>query len=233
MLDPERLAGERVDRGAVGGAVVGHQPLDPDAEAGEVSDGTAEEADRGGGLLIVEHLDVDEPGRVVDRDVDVLPADPAASRPAVAVDAVARPADPGRASSRRRGRARPGSSSRTGSAARAARVARACRARSESRSPKPSRPASSAPRRSRRQSAAAGAAPRSPRHAPRLSAKAPTRAPSNDPTNPARPRPGSAEATSRPCARSRPQPRPPPSASNHPAQPDRPRDDGCADTSSR
>jgi hypothetical protein len=54
VLDPERFAGECVDRGAVGGAVVGHQPLDPDAEGGEVGDRSAEEADGGAGLLIVE-----------------------------------------------------------------------------------------------------------------------------------------------------------------------------------
>ena len=45
------------------------------------------------GFLVVEDFNVDEPGRVVDADVDVLPADPAAGAP-VAVDAVARPADP-------------------------------------------------------------------------------------------------------------------------------------------
>jgi hypothetical protein len=66
----------------------------PDAEGGEVGNGAAQEGDRGDGLLIVEHLDVNEPGRVVDRDVHVLPADPAASGTAVAVDAMARPADP-------------------------------------------------------------------------------------------------------------------------------------------
>ena len=75
VFDPERFAGERVDRGAVGVAVVGHQPLDADAEGGEVRDGAAKEADRGDRFLVLEHLDVDEAGRVVDRDVHVLPAD--------------------------------------------------------------------------------------------------------------------------------------------------------------
>src|SRR2546427_5275599 len=74
VLDSERLAGDRVGRGAVGGAVVGHQPLDPDPEGGEVGDRSAQEADRGHGLLIVEDFDIDEPGRVVDADVDVFPA---------------------------------------------------------------------------------------------------------------------------------------------------------------
>jgi hypothetical protein len=64
-----------------------------------VRDRAAEEADCRQGLLIVEHLDVDQPGRVVDADVDVLPAQ--LIRPPVlaaagdpASDAVARPADP-------------------------------------------------------------------------------------------------------------------------------------------
>jgi hypothetical protein len=59
-----------------------------------VRDRAAQEADRCSGLFVIEHLDVDEPGRVIDRDVHVLPADPAAPPPAVAVDAMARPADP-------------------------------------------------------------------------------------------------------------------------------------------
>jgi hypothetical protein len=75
VLDPERFAGERVDRGAIRRAVIGHQPFDPDAESGEVSDRSAEEADGGNGLLIVEDLDVNKPGRVVDADVNVLPPD--------------------------------------------------------------------------------------------------------------------------------------------------------------
>ena len=74
MLDPKRPAGERVDGGPVGGAVVGHQPLDADPESGEVSDRAAQEADRGHGFLIFEDFDVDEPGRVVDCDLHELPA---------------------------------------------------------------------------------------------------------------------------------------------------------------
>src|SRR5436190_23282824 len=75
MLDPECIAGERVNRGAVGGSVVGHHSLNADAESSEVRDGSTEEADRGDGFLVVEHFHVDEPGRVVDADVDVLPAE--------------------------------------------------------------------------------------------------------------------------------------------------------------
>ena len=46
-----------------------------DAVGGEVGDRAAEEADRGRRFLVLEHLDVGEPGGVVDADVDVLPAD--------------------------------------------------------------------------------------------------------------------------------------------------------------
>ena len=38
VFDPKRFAGERVDRGAVGGAVIRHQPLDADPVGGEVCD---------------------------------------------------------------------------------------------------------------------------------------------------------------------------------------------------
>ena len=40
-----------------------------------MGDCSAQEADGGDGFLIVEDFDVDEPGRVVDADVDVLPAE--------------------------------------------------------------------------------------------------------------------------------------------------------------
>jgi hypothetical protein len=94
VFDAQRFASERVDRGAVCVAVVGHQPLDPDPEGGEVGDRAAQEADRGRGFLVLEHLDVGEPRGVVDRDVNVLPADPAAPTAPVAVHAVPGPADP-------------------------------------------------------------------------------------------------------------------------------------------
>jgi len=64
-----------VDRGAVGVAVVGHQTLDADPEAGEVGDCSPQEADRRRGLLVAEDFDIDEAGRVVDCHVDVLPAE--------------------------------------------------------------------------------------------------------------------------------------------------------------
>jgi hypothetical protein len=46
MADAERPAGERVDRGDVGGAVVGQEPLDGDPVAGVEGGGAAQEADR-------------------------------------------------------------------------------------------------------------------------------------------------------------------------------------------
>ena len=58
----------------VGGAVVGHHPLDPDPVRLVVGDSPFQEADRGDGLLVGEDLDVGDPGRVIDTDVDVLPA---------------------------------------------------------------------------------------------------------------------------------------------------------------
>src|SRR5215212_6949881 len=77
----------------IAGAVIREDALDADAEAAEEGDRAAEEAGRGRALLVGEHLDVGEPGGVVDGDVDELPTDPAAPRSAVAVDAVAGTAD--------------------------------------------------------------------------------------------------------------------------------------------
>jgi hypothetical protein len=57
-------------------------------------DGTTQEAGGGRAFLVSEDFDVGEPGRVVDGDVDVLPADPARPGRPIVVDAVARPADP-------------------------------------------------------------------------------------------------------------------------------------------
>jgi hypothetical protein len=94
VFEAERLAGERVDRGAVRVAVVGHQSLNADPESGEVRDRATQEGDRGRGFLVLEHLDVGEPGRVVDRNMHELPADPAATQTAIAMDAMADLSDP-------------------------------------------------------------------------------------------------------------------------------------------
>ena len=85
MVDAECAAGERVDGGAVGGAVVGEEPLDADAVAAVEGDGAAEEADRGCGFLVGEDLGVGEPAVVVDGDVDVLLADRLAPVPSRSV----------------------------------------------------------------------------------------------------------------------------------------------------
>ncbi len=60
--------------GTVGGAVVGHQPLDPDALGRVEAQRPPQKADAGCGLLVGEQLHVGEPGRVVDADVHELPA---------------------------------------------------------------------------------------------------------------------------------------------------------------
>jgi hypothetical protein len=64
VWDLECPAGDGVDRGAVGTAVVGDQALGLDAVAGEVLNGAAEESDRGPGLLIGEDFDVGQSGRI-------------------------------------------------------------------------------------------------------------------------------------------------------------------------
>src|SRR3954452_20641302 len=97
MANAERAAGDGVEDGPIGGAVVGHQTLDPDAAGAVEGERTAQEADRRRRLLVDQHLDVGEPRCVVDADVDELPADPARALTvgAVAARAVARSlADP-------------------------------------------------------------------------------------------------------------------------------------------
>ena len=54
----------------VGGAVVAHHPLDADPVRAEVGE-------RARRLLVLAHLDVGEPGRVVDAVMPELPTDPA------------------------------------------------------------------------------------------------------------------------------------------------------------
>src|SRR6266511_1873887 len=92
VADAERLAGKRVHDRAVAGAVICEHPLDPDPVAAKEGDRPAQEADCGRCFLVGEHLDVGEPGRVVDGHVHELPADPARPGATVAVDAMAGPA---------------------------------------------------------------------------------------------------------------------------------------------
>src|SRR5438876_5132817 len=75
VADAERAAGERVQRGDVGGPVVGQQALDRDPVAGVVGARSAQEANRRLRLLVRQHLGIGEPAVIVDRDVHELPAD--------------------------------------------------------------------------------------------------------------------------------------------------------------
>ena len=75
VLDPERFAGERVDRRAVAAAVVGKEALDIDAVAAVKRDRALQKRDRGRCFLIAEDFGVGEAAVVVDADVDELPAD--------------------------------------------------------------------------------------------------------------------------------------------------------------
>ena len=85
VADAEVPAGERVHGGAVGGAVVGEHALDRDAVAGEEGERAREEADGGGRFLVGQDFGVGESAVVVDRDVDVLPADGRAAMPSLSV----------------------------------------------------------------------------------------------------------------------------------------------------
>jgi len=81
VADAERAASERVDRGDVGGAVVGQDALDVDAVAAVERDRAAQEADRGGGFFVGEHFGVGQSGGVVDGDVHEVPASFATDAP--------------------------------------------------------------------------------------------------------------------------------------------------------
>jgi hypothetical protein len=74
MADLQGAAGDGVDGGAVGRAIVGEHSLHGDAVAREERGRAAEEGDRGGGLLVCKDFGVGQAGAVIDRDVDVVPA---------------------------------------------------------------------------------------------------------------------------------------------------------------
>jgi hypothetical protein len=61
MLEPERAAGERVQHRHIRRAVVGHDALDGDVVGGVEGHYAAQEGDRGGRLLVGEHVGVGEP----------------------------------------------------------------------------------------------------------------------------------------------------------------------------
>src|SRR6516165_1990831 len=58
----------------VAGAVVGHDALDRDSQAGIVGAGGLQEGDGTGSFLILQHLAESDPGRVADADTNELPA---------------------------------------------------------------------------------------------------------------------------------------------------------------
>jgi hypothetical protein len=79
VADAELAAGEGVDGGAVGGAVVAEHAFDADAVAAREADGAGEEAGGGRCCLVGEDFGVGESAVIVDGDVEVLPADAVAA----------------------------------------------------------------------------------------------------------------------------------------------------------
>lgn len=85
VLETEALAGFAEGDGFVARTVVGHDPLDLDAQACVVGDRGLEEA-HGAALSFVLHdLAEGDPGSIVDTDVDVFPAGSFAASPQVAL----------------------------------------------------------------------------------------------------------------------------------------------------
>src|SRR5215212_1919852 len=74
VADADGAAGDRVDGGAVGRAVVGDHALDGDAVAAIEANGASQEGRGGGGAFVGEDFGVGQAGAVIDGDVDELPA---------------------------------------------------------------------------------------------------------------------------------------------------------------
>src|SRR5687768_18416801 len=79
--------------GFVAGAVVGEELLGDDAQAPVVREGAPQEGGAGDAALVGEDLGVEEPRRIIDRDVDVLPASAHRAVAPVAGDAMTNPRD--------------------------------------------------------------------------------------------------------------------------------------------
>ena len=77
VLDPEPAESLGIAAGAKARAIVGHDALDLDAEVSKVAQGVEEKAQAGGSLLVGQDLRISEPRVVVDRQMHILPADPA------------------------------------------------------------------------------------------------------------------------------------------------------------
>ena len=75
VADAELGAGEAVRAALVGGAVVGHHPLNRDAVAREERDDAAQKANHGAGLLVGQNLGIGQAAVVVDGDVHAFAAD--------------------------------------------------------------------------------------------------------------------------------------------------------------
>ena len=87
-FDVELATGMGKQQRAEAGAVVGHDAADMNAEAGEVSDGLAQEAAGRDGLFIGQHGGESDAGVVVDSDVEELPTGAASFILRIAGDAM-------------------------------------------------------------------------------------------------------------------------------------------------
>ena len=77
MFDPEPAQGFGVAEGSEAGAIVRHDALDLDAEASKEAQGIEEKAQAGRAFFVGQDFRVGEARVVVDRQMDILPADAA------------------------------------------------------------------------------------------------------------------------------------------------------------
>src|SRR2546421_10869166 len=75
VSNSKRAARDRVNRGAISGSVVGEELLDSDPVPGVERDRALEERNDGDGVLVTKDFRVGESAAVIDRDMDVFPAD--------------------------------------------------------------------------------------------------------------------------------------------------------------
>jgi hypothetical protein len=94
MAQLQRAAGVAPGVAPIGRAVVGHDPLDRDALAGEPSDRALQERHRAGLAFIRQHFAVGQARGIVDADVHGLPAGATPAVPPVAGDPMADRHDP-------------------------------------------------------------------------------------------------------------------------------------------
>ena len=82
--------------GAIGHRVVGQQPADADAPPPKPGQRALEKRGTGGRIVGREHLGIGQPRRVIDRDVQILPAHAPRAAPTIAVDSMPHPDDAAR-----------------------------------------------------------------------------------------------------------------------------------------